>query len=212
MGDQAIDEYGLPDNDALARREAPMKRLSSPQEAGAPKAKKLLSISQDDLAPPKSKKKKISISKTYKLQTIVGVTSKANDKSKMSDASVAQTPEPERSPSILEIDSKAFSLSQGRNENSPQRSPSPRPPQRNLSSPPRQRHVQRAKVFVMKRNATHMQRACSDIEDHFDITGLKTGTVRMRADVIEELTNARNLGNDPFLVPYGRMVDSNIRT
>lgn len=64
----------------------------------------------------------------------------------------------------------------------------------------------------MKRNAHHMQRACSDIADDFDIPGLKTGTVGMRADVIEEWVNARNLGNDPFLVPYGRMVDSNICT
>ncbi|KAF7921896.1 uncharacterized protein EAE97_011187 [Botrytis byssoidea] len=205
MGDRALDEYGLPDDDALARREALMERLRSPpQEAGAPKAKKRLSISQDDLAPSK-KKKNISISNPYtgKLPTVVGASSKANDKSKISDASAAQTPEPERSPSILEIDSKAFLLSQGRNENSPQRNPSPTPPRR---------HIQGAKVFVMKRNASHMQRACSDVGDHFDIPGLKTGTVRMRADLIEEWINARNLGNDPFLVPDGRMVDSNICT
>ncbi|TGO35849.1 hypothetical protein BHYA_0144g00180 [Botrytis hyacinthi] len=118
-------------------------------------------------------------------------------------ASVAHTPERKRSPSVCEIDSKTFLLSQVQNLNSPER---------NLSSLPPERHVEGGKVSVLKRNATHMQRACADIGDHFDIPGLKTGIVSMRADVIEEWVNARNLGNDPFLVPYGRMVDSNICT
>ncbi|THV46686.1 hypothetical protein BGAL_0367g00020 [Botrytis galanthina] len=73
MGDESLDEHGLPNNDALARRKALMERLRSPpKEAGVPKPKKRLSVSHDDDA-RRGMKKKISLSVTKpKLPTIVG--------------------------------------------------------------------------------------------------------------------------------------------
>ncbi|TGO56250.1 hypothetical protein BCON_0080g00060 [Botryotinia convoluta] len=112
----------------------------------------------------------------------------------------------ERFPSVSEIDRKTFQRSQGQKETPRQKSLSP------SDTPPQRHHDQGVKVFVMKRIATHMQRACSDIGSNFGIPGIKTGTVNMRADPIERWINRRGLGNDPFLIPYGRMLDSNTCT
>ncbi|TGO25009.1 hypothetical protein BPAE_0089g00130 [Botrytis paeoniae] len=249
MGDRALDEYGLPDDNPIARQEAILRRLNTKKDEAEPAKKKaklnskrprqatpsVLGVVDDafdklpvELRDTTTKKvfhqvkqvleARISVITTptthtrgeSQIPTIVGAKTSTTwvagvPLSSRSSPDIRGT-KTERSPSISEIDSKTFHRSQRQKESPRQRSLSP------SNTPPQRHHNQGVKVFVMKMNATHIQRACSDIGKNYGIPGIKTGTVNMHADLIEEWINRRGLGNDPFLIPYGRMVDSNICT
>lgn len=56
-----------------------------------------------------------------------------------------------------------------------------------------------------------MQEACVAIGKEYNISGTKSGTTDLRADLIEAAVNARGLGHDAFLQTYGSMVTTEVR-